>query len=184
MKYDFDLNADRIEIPISKFKTLFLLIIGLAFVVGGVEFIMHPETFAKSTTRNTPVFFITLIGYVCAIFFGLCTAIAIFQLFNNNPGLIIDENGIVIPGLFSKTFVAWHDIEEFNIVRINRTKLIGIYLKDPEKCIEQQNNFFTKQAASFSYKTVGTPMSITTNNLKCNSDELYALLTERLNQSV
>ena len=177
------MDGDQMEIPISKLKVTLLFFISIVFVIGGIEFIIHPKTFTDSGLYHRPGFEILLVGYVCVIFFGAGAIIAIVKLVSNKPGLLIDNKGITInPGSFSKSFIEWSSIENFGIKDISRTKMIMVYLKNPEEFISQLNNNFKRKMALFSLKTYGTPISITTSSLKCNTDELYTLLTNKLNK--
>jgi hypothetical protein len=102
-------------------------------------------------------------------------------LFDNKPGLLIDDQEITInPYSFSTSIIEWTKIEKINIKEIYRTKIIMVYLKRPQEFIDQINNPFKRKMALFSLKTYGTPVSITASGLKYNTDELYALLMARL----
>ncbi len=177
------MDGDQTEIPTSKLKVTLLFFISIVFVTGGIEFIIHPQTFTDSGLYHRPGFEILLVGYVCVIFFGAGAVIAIVKLLSNKPGLLIDNKGITInPGSFSESFIEWSNIESFVIKDIYRTKIITVYLKNPKQFINKINNSFKRKMASFSLKTYGTPISITASSLKCSTDELYALLTNRLNK--
>ena len=179
-------NGDEIKIPLSKFKLVLLLLASLVFVAGGVLFIINPSTYTDSGINHHPKTEISVVGYACVIFFGMGVVVFIIKLFDNKPGLLVDKNGVMInpgSGSFSSSFVNWSDIDRFGIIDISRTKLIAIYLKNPEKFIESQTNSFKRKLASFSYKNYGTPISITTSSLKCNTDELFKLLTSNLNKT-
>ncbi len=69
MAADFIVNGDRVEIPLSKVKLSFLLLIAIVFVVGGVFFILHPSDFQDTGYHNRPKWEILAIGYACVIFF-------------------------------------------------------------------------------------------------------------------
>ena len=172
----------RLEIPVSKIKVALLLFIALIFVAEGVSFIVNPTTFTDVGFKRYPKFEILIVGYACVIFFGTGVLIFIFKLFDNKPGLLIDDQGITInPSSFSNSFIKWSDIEKFGILNISRTKLILIYLKNPEDFINSQTNSLKRKVASFSFKRYGTPLSITTGSLKSTTNELYKELTKRLN---
>jgi hypothetical protein len=180
MKSDFIVNWDRIEIPLSKVKIVFLLVIGIGFVMGGIFFVMYPEQFQNSFSYR-PKWEISTLGYICIIFFGACIVIAILKLFDNKPGLLIDNQGITInPGSSGNSFVEWGNIEKFSIIDISRTKLIQVYLKEPNDFIDKLTNVFKRKLALFSLKTYGTPVSISAGTLKCNTAELYQLLIDKL----
>ncbi|HEY4322792.1 MAG TPA: STM3941 family protein [Mucilaginibacter sp.] len=144
-------------------------------------FIINPSAFEDSGFRHSPKIEILIIGYACVIFFGAGTVILTLRLFDNKPGLLIDDQEITInPYSFSTSIIEWTKIEKINIKEIYRTKIIMVYLKRPQEFIDQINNPFKRKMALFSLKTYGTPVSITASGLKYNTDELYALLMARL----
>ncbi len=176
-------EGGRIEIPLSKLKIGLLLVGALIFVAGGVLFIINPSTFTDSGLHHSPKFEILAVGYACVIFFGAGVVIFILQLFNKNPGLLINNEGITInPGSSSNSFIEWNNIEKFGIKNVSQTKLIMVYLKNPEDLINNLSSPIKRKMALFSLKNYGTPISISTGGLKCSTDELYNLLTDKLNK--
>ncbi len=176
-------EEDRIEIQLSKFKLTLLLLGAILFVIGGIFFITNPSRFANTDFNHQPKFEILLLGYVCIIFFGACGIIAIIKLFSNKPGLIIDDRGITInPDSFSKLFIRWEEIKSFGIEDVSRAKMIMVYLKYPENFINLLDNKLKRKMALFSFNTYGSPIGITANSLKCSTDELCGILTQKLNE--
>ena len=177
---DVGLNSEKKQIPFSKRK-LFLLFIGsLAIVAIGIDFIASPAKYAESANRHTPSYIITIIGLAAISFFGVCGIVIFLKLFDKTPGLIIDEQGIKINSAF-KDNLEWEEIEGFGVSQIARTKLIIVYLKNPEAYIEKEKSLFKRKLMQSNYKMSGSPISINSNGLQCNFDELYSLLTSRLN---
>lgn len=183
MNANFIINNDRIEIPSSKMKLSLLLLGSILFVFGGILFILHPSEFQGKPLHNRPEWLILTVGYSSVIFFATCGVVTILQLFNSKPGLIIDKNGITIPGLRSTAFVSWDMILRFDIINISRTKLVGIYLKNPNGYINSLTNSTARKLALFSLNNYDTPLSISTNSLKCNTHELLVFLQEKLEKS-
>jgi hypothetical protein len=62
------------------------------------------------------------------------------------------------------------------------TKFILIDIRDPEQFIDGANGIKKKFMLS-SYKTYGTPTSISSTALNCDFDELLKIITARLNKS-
>ena len=180
MNKNFVANGERIEISLSKVKLFLLLLGSILFVVGGFSFILHPSEFQGNNYRHSPEWEILAIGYACVIFFGFCGIGMVIQIFNSKPGLIIDNNGITIPGLLFTAFVSWNMIQSFDVINISRTKLVGIYLKKPNDYVNKLNNSTARKLAQFSLNSSGTPLSISANSLKCNTSQLLTLLQEKL----
>jgi hypothetical protein len=175
-------KENRIEIPLSKLKLTLLFFLGVAFVISGCFFIISPSTFTDNGVRHTPKIKILIIGYATVIFFGAGVIISIIRFFDNKPGLLIDNLGITInPGSWSNTFIEWNKIEKFGVTSISRTKLILVHLHDPEGFIDTFSNSFKRKIALFSLKSYGTPISISAGTLQIKTDELFTLLTDKLN---
>lgn len=181
MNVNFNVDADHIDIPNSKGKLVFLLIGSLLFVAGGIWFINNPSAFKNSGLYYRPNWETIAIGYTSVIFFGLCAITFIYVFFNNKPGLVINTDGIIISPMVSEKIVKWSDIEKFDIIDIARTRIIMIYIKNPEEYIEHQKSWARRKLLQFNYKRYGALLSISTSALKCDFDELYAFLNDSLN---
>lgn len=179
MKADYNVNAGSIAIPQSKTKLALLLLLPLTFVALGLWIIQNASS--AEDPDNWHRWKGLLIGFSCIIFFGGCSLVFLFMLFNTNPGLIVDDKGITVnPGIFSNRFIPWDQIEKFSIQRVLQTKFIKVHLKNPEEYIEQQKGAWVKRNLKLNYKNFGAPLSIATNSLKGNFDSIYSLLTNRL----
>ena len=179
MKVDYNVNAGSIAIPQSKTKLALLLLLSLTFVALGVWIIHNVSSSEDLDSWHRWKELIA--GFSSIIFFGGCSLVFLFMLFNTNPGLIVDDKGITInPGLFSNRSITWDQIDKFSIQRVLQTKLIGIHLKNPEEYIEQQKGAWIKRTLKLNYKNFGAPLSIATNSLKGNFDSIYTLLNNRL----
>jgi len=179
MKVDYNVNAGSIAIPQSKTKLALLLLLSLTFVALGVWIIHNVSSSEDLDSWHRWKELIA--GFSSIIFFGGCSLVFLFMLFNTNPGLIVDDKGITInPGLFSNRSITWDQIDKFSIQRVLQTKLIGIHLKNPEEYIEQQKGAWIKRTLKLNYKNFGAPLSIATNSLKGNFDSIYSLLNNRL----
>ena len=79
---------DKIEIPLNKLK-LFLISAGaVLFVILGVLIIQN--------YNNHESIFLLLTGIISILFFGLISVTILIKLFDNKPGLIIDEKEYLI----------------------------------------------------------------------------------------
>jgi len=180
MNVDFNTDAERIEIPLSKFKIGLILLGASGFVALGIWFIINPAMFQNSGYVNRPAFEILAAGYASIIFFGACAIFAAYKIFDNKSGLIIDKDGITDNSSgVSVGFIPWGDITHLDIKQVYRQKFILVFVNDAQKYINKQS-FFKNKAILGNYKFYGTPVTITSNGLKCNFDDLYNLLSTKL----
>lgn len=181
MAADFNINDERIEIPLSKNKLILLLAGALIFVALGLWFVLNPSVIANGGSRHYPVWGILVMGYICAIFFGICAGFIGYKLFDNKPGLIIDATGITDNSSgVSVGHIPWNDIIKMEVKNVYRNKFILLYVNDPDEIIKRLSNMFKRQSISMNYKLYSTPVAISATALKCNVTELCALLTEKL----
>ncbi len=181
MNTAFNPALQQIQIPFSKNKLVLLLIVSIIFVVIGVFMLITPHKTGDNSIYNNPVFVISF-GTIGSILFIATAALFITHLLDSKPGLIINDEGINL-NLYIKDYIKWAEIQQLGITQIGAAKLILVYLKQPEAFIAKQNSFFKKRIMSLNYKLSGTPVSITSNSLKCGFDELYTLLNQKLNNS-
>ena len=167
---------DKIVIHLSKKKALIALVGSVLFVVGGYFMTVYPEKFVSPIMRSHEVIRITGISAIC--FFGLCLIFISRKLFDNEPGLIIDQNGIINnTNASSMGLIEWDDITGIEKKQVMSTKFLIVYTNNPEKYIQRAKNFISKQAMNMNYKTYGSPISITSNSLKINFDDLEKIIT-------
>ncbi|MGQ2984741.1 STM3941 family protein [Flavobacterium sp.] len=171
------MSIQPIIIPISKGKLVKLLIFSIIFVVAGT-FILNIEPSSRRSLMNiafirySVAFSAIIMGAVGLIFF-------IIKIFDKKPGLVIDSKGITdnASGV-SAGFIPWEDIRHIYTTQVMSEKFVLIGVSDPEKYINRQTNFLKRKAMSFNNKTYGSPISITSNGLKADQDELLTTLNE------
>jgi hypothetical protein len=86
---------------------LFLLLISVAFVAGGMWMIREGEK----------------MGWLCMGFFGLGIPVFLLQLFPKASFLTVNEEGIEFCALFRSHRLRWSDMSEFGVCRISH--LVG-----------------------------------------------------------
>lgn len=166
----------KIEIPISKSKIVLLLLAALIFVGLGLWFVVAPPALENTSWRNPAN--ITLVGYASIIFFGICSLYFIHKLFDNKPGLIIDDTGLFdnSSGL-PTSHILWLDIEDISVIEIYRQKLIMLKVKNPEDYINGETRLLKRKNMSLNNKMYGAPLSLSANGLKISFDDLLELIT-------
>lgn len=169
---------EKIEIPLSKNKIYKLIFGSLVFVIIGCWIVFNPNYFVDIPSKflgNTTV--IKSIGTISILFFGLTGFIGLKKLFDKKSGLIIDENGITDhSSATSVGLIEWNDISEIKIKRILSTKHLLIEVKNPAKYIETEKNSLKAKLLQSNRRISGTPISITSNTLKCDFSELKKLI--------
>ena len=164
----------EIRIALSKRKLIFAFIGSVIFVVLGIQFILKPEEYISSRFKSEEL--ISVIGYASLLFFGLCLIYIFYKAFDKKPGLIVNRNGIIDNTSFiSVGLIEWSQITGFRSLQVKSTKFLLIDVLNPEKFI--QNSSKSKAfLRKVNLKMYGSPISITSNSLKCNFDELERLL--------
>lgn len=173
---------DKIEIPLSKRKTIITLIGSVVLVVFGCLGAVHPESFVSPIFRNPEV--IQVVGIAGVVFFGLCLVFIARKLFDNKPGLIIDLNGITDnSNAIGIGLIEWKDITAIKTTQIVSTQFLTIHINKPEKYIERAKSLLLKKVMLANLKMYGSPISITSNSLKITFNELENLMLERFEKS-
>ena len=165
---------NEIKIPLSKRKLIFAFIASIIFVLLGIQFILKPEKYISFIFRSEEL--ITVVGYVSLLFFGVCLVYIFYKAFDKKPGLIVNKNGITDNSNFSSVgLIEWSEIIGIRTQQVMSTKFILIDVLNPEKFI-QKSSKFKASLMKANLKMYGTPLSITSNSLKYNFDEMERLL--------
>ena len=165
-----------IKIQLSKTKLILTFLASTLFVILGIIMVKNPENFKGDNEVITRLF-----GILGICFFGLIMFTVPRKLFDKKPGLILDKNGI-IDNSSMKGFgiILWKDIISIKQIKVTRTtNILLIFVSNPEKYFES-HNFYIRYLRKFGMKTYGTPISLSSNALKCNFTELEKLINERL----
>ncbi|WP_257667171.1 STM3941 family protein [Parapedobacter tibetensis] len=174
--------SGKIEIPLSKRKVIIALTGSSLFVILGCLATIKPEDFLSILFRNPEV--IRIGGIAGVVFFGLCMVFITRKLFDNEPGLTIDEYGITNnTNAISMGLIEWNDITWVEKKQVMSTKLLILHTNNPEKYMQRVKNFISKRAAEMNSKTYGSPISITSNSLNINFEDLEALITREFKRN-
>ena len=141
----------------------------LIFILG-ILFIFNPEKFVSAVFRNS--IFIFLAGILACLFFGYISIIISKKLFDNKVGLTVNEKGIIdnTSGM-EIGLIEWSDIIDIRTGQVKSTKFLLIDVTDSEKYLKKVNPFKARMM-KLNSKMYGTPLSISSNSLKCSFDEL------------
>jgi hypothetical protein len=171
----------QIEIPLSKSKMTRTFLGSLMFVGLGLWFLINPPKSNHWLFGNPTIIFI--IGLAAVIFFGLA-AVTIFRKFSDKkPGLIISKKGITDNSSgVSAGLIPWTDIQEVKISQVMNQKFLMFNVRNPQDYFDKVTNPLKRNAMKMNYKTYGSPISISSNSLQTNFDDLYKLLNEKMNE--
>lgn len=173
------MEAQRIEIPLSKAKLLLVLGGAILFVALGAWLLLDVAGEESGYYR----LFIQGVGLLGIVFFGFMGLIGVRKLFDNQPGLSIDREGIHDnSSAISAGLVEWKDITGFRSLKIRSTKFIMVDVEDPEKYIARAKNGIAKKAMQANDKLYGSPIAITSGALKYDFDQLEVLLAATYEQ--
>jgi hypothetical protein len=172
---------EQIEIPLSKNKMFLTLLGAIAFVGLGLWFLINPPKSNLWLLGNPTLIFI--IGLASILFFGL-VAVTIFRKFSDKkPGLIISKQGITDNSSgVSAGLIPWTDIQEIKMSQVMSQKFLMFIVSNPQDYLDKVTNPLKRNAMKMNYKTYGSPISISSNALKTNFDELQKLLEDKMNE--
>jgi hypothetical protein len=169
----------RIEIEHSKGKIVAFLLGAIVFIALGWVFMINPDAFISSASKNA--IYIRVIGVITIVFFGLCLIFIVRKLFDKNPGLVIDKDGITDnSNATSVGLVEWKDITGMEIRQIKSTRFLVLHTSNPEKYITRVQNPILRQGVVFNYSTYGSPIAIISTSLKISFDDLVRLISTEL----
>jgi quinol-cytochrome oxidoreductase complex cytochrome b subunit len=168
-------NKGEIRIPLSKTKIILMFIGSLIFVFLVVWIFQNP---ALSNTSDPLVMQLVAIGGF--VFFTIAAVYSAIKLFDQKPGLIINEEGITDNSSGAAVgFVQWDNIKDIKYTNVMGTRIIALLLHDPDVILNRQKGikrFITK----INKDGFDSPVQISSNTLRCNFDELHEIINNRL----
>ena len=166
---------DHIEIKLSKTKLIFLLIAGIAFSIIGFQVAISTEDYL-SILHNSPLI-IRVPGIFAICFFGIICIFLAQKIFDNKPGLTIDQYEITNnSNATNMGLIEWNDNTGMEKKQVASTMLLIILTSKPEKYINRTKNIIAKKAMKLNDKFYGSPISITSNSLKIDFNELEKII--------
>ena len=174
-------HTEQIEIPLSKKKMLLTLFGAIVFVGLGIWFLINSHKISNPIFGNPTLIFI--VGVASILFFGL-VAVTIFRKFSDNKaGLIISKEGITDNSSgVSAGQIPWTDIQEIKVSQVMSQKFLMLIVRNPQDYLDKVTNPLKRNAMKMNYKTYGSPISISSNALQTDFDNLYKLLVEKMKE--
>lgn len=169
---------NKIEIPLSKTKLQFGIGVSVMFVLLGLFFL---TTMAEQQARVNPTM-VKGVGIASILFFGATGIYGIKKMFDKTIGLTIDENGIFDnTNASSVGLIKWTDITAIKTEQVASTKFLLIYTANPDFYLDKVKGFKRKLMEG-NNRMYGTPLSITSNTLKYNFNDLEKIINDRLDE--
>ena len=169
---------NTIEIPFSKQKIVFGIVVSITFVVLGYYLF---ATFADQQNRLDPRL-AKAAGLFGIIFFGGTGIFAIKKLFDKSLGLIISDEGIFEnTNATSIGFISWDNITDIKTIEIKSTKILLIFVKNPQIYLDKVSGF-KKILMKSNFSMYGTPLSITSVTVKIKFNELEQIINQRFEE--
>ncbi|WP_250434353.1 STM3941 family protein [Hanstruepera flava] len=130
-------QSENIIFKLNKLKIFFVTIGSLLFVLGGIGML-----YACGLKFNFSTLLPQSIGILAILFFGMTGAFGIIKLFDTNPGLIINRNGIYDnSSVIGGQLIKWKDIVSYELSLVNRSSFIQIFVKNPKEYLDNVNWF-------------------------------------------
>lgn len=172
---------EQIEIPLSKQKMLLTLLGSIVFVGLGIWFLINPPRISNPILGNPALIFI--LGLASILFFGLVAVTILRKFSDKKPGLIISRHGITDNSSgVSAGLILWTDIQEIKISQVMSQKFLMFIVSNPQDYLDKVTNPLKRNAMKMNYKTYGSPISISSNALRINFNELQKILVKKMNE--
>ena len=171
-------------IPFSKPRLTKLLLLSVGCILLGLFFvIVQPQD--PGILLTLPILAIILGSFILLIglFIG---ALSFRKILRNGPGLIIDNSGFTdYSSSLTAGHIPWTEVKALKVITVSRYKLkfIAVILKDPNACLERQQNALKRKAMLMNLRKYGSPIQLTDGSLQCSFDELLAHLQSYFDRS-
>ena len=167
--------TEAIVIPLSKNKLALLVLGSSAFVAGSIWMWSN----AEAQPRFNPVW-LKCVSLVGMLFFGICGIYGCIKFFDDKPGLIVDDEGIVDnSSAVAAGRICWDEIIGISVSEMAGQRFLTIEVVDPQKYIERCG-YVVRILHMANIKAVGSPINISANSLKMSFKELVSLMSESL----
>ncbi|NRS90341.1 hypothetical protein HNQ02_003281 [Flavobacterium sp. 7E] len=171
---------NKIEISLNKTKLALSILGAFSIVFFGILFIINPDIFVSPFLRSAEL--VKIIGIIGVLLFSILGVFGVKKLLDKKAGLTIGENGITDNTNSSSVgFIKWDDITDIKAEQFMSIKFLLIFTHDPNEILKETSGI-KRKILQGNIKKYGTPILITSTNLKCDFDDLNKLLTDKLNE--
>ena len=167
-------QKEQIIIPTSSRFILLGLLGSILFVVIGIVM------FNSEPSRKYSSTFLQSWGLIGIAFFSLTSMYCLKKLFDNKPGLIIDENGIWNnSSIISNHTIQWSELKGASLTKIGKEKILFLYFKDDNGFI-LKFNFIERFLMRLNLSLYNSPIGISTRSLKYDVEKLNRQIQYRI----
>ena len=164
----------QIIIPTSRRFILLGFFGSVLFVVIGI-FMMNSEPSRKYSSTYLQTW-----GLIGTSFFGLTGLYCLKKLFDNKPGLIIDENGLWNnSSIISNHTIKWNELSGVGLTKIGKEKILFLYFKD-DKSFMMKFTLIERFLMRLNLSLYNSPIGISTRSLKYDIDKLNRQIEYRI----
>ena len=169
------MKKEKILIRTSKKVVIIGLLGSFAFVMIGITMITNPDLVPRYSE-----FFTSFWGIIGAGFFGLTFLYLLKKMFDNKPGMMLDENGLYNnSSIISHHTVRWDELSGAGLTKIGKEKIIFIYFKDDKEFIKKFN-LFEQILMRLNLAMNGSPIGISSRTLNYDIDRLNRQIQYRI----
>jgi len=161
----------EIKIQSSKIKVIPLFLGSVLFVFIGIWMF-------QSSPGDIINRFMAVVG---VIFFGIGAIYLFIVIFDIRPMLIINDQGITNnSSAVSIGLIEWKNIKSVGFIEIYGQKMLKIEIDDINKILAKKPGW-KKFLLNLNKNQFGSPILISSNALKCDIQELYSILKNKIN---
>lgn len=164
-------------IPRSKRKTILLVLGSAAFVAIG-WWLWNKDLSGHDALRRTEA---RIAAPVCMGFFGITLLFGLWKLFDNKPGLVLNEQGIYDrSSMMGEHYAHWDEVSGISELRIKRTRMLRIHLRDPEAFIARCPNKWKRRILRMNMGMGASPFVIAAVSLAIGFEGLKGTIEDHL----
>ncbi len=169
------MSKEEIVIPLSRSKIVFLVLGSIAFVALSLWIWTIPEGEGPFSSG-----FRKIASVAGILFASICGFYGCVKIFDRNPGLLIDDDGIVDnSSAVAAGRIHWHEVIGIRENEIFGQRFLTIEVDDPERFLNRGGTLKAKLNSANADLT-GSPINISANSLDIDFDELMAILFQAL----
>ena len=139
----------EIKLYKSPVQGFFLFLGGFIFVIGGIFIIVKSEDKA-------------LLGWLCTIFFGLCSLVGLVILFDKKPQIIITKKGIGYRKAIWKKYnpddsIEWNTLKRVYARSVENNKFLCLV---PAEKVEKKRNLMQKLNKNMGFQDININLGL------------------------
>lgn len=168
---------NEITIKSSKTKIVLLMLASIVFVLVCIWLLVYP--YATNILTGTLVYPVAILGI---IFFGFCGLYALSKIFDNTPGLIINDKGITDnSSAVSVGFVDWKDITNVSVTDVFGQKFVTVEVSNSNDLISKQG-FLKRFLLNVNMQGYKSPVQLSSVTLKATTEDIFNGISKGLTE--